>query len=502
MSLAGRQNILDSQVFQTPIVILAVFGFTLTVSDVNLADETTSGERNNQTILKADVIDDDTGEPIVEFLALPGVGRLKDLGYRWQWQPHQIHRFRNGKLQWPPPGRRAYSQDQALRIEAEGYLPFISPTIKQPESTDSPIPSKTQNLPPEHAPPLIVSSDQPATITVRLKRDVGVSGKVVDADGKPLCDATVAIGMGNFRNLHIRNGELYLWPKPKADESLRTRWERPRHTKTDDNGRFTLPSEIQRARVLVVHPYGVRAISYDELSSGDVVELQAWGRIEGQAIWNGEPGAGQKIRLFAKHHLDETIADDDGRFAFDKIPPGEVGIGRDSVPPGKWNGIPTNPNGRVNVPPGELVKCVLGGRGRPIIGKVTGFDNWQDVSVSVHLDLHRPSNSFRSKDDPYPAAFRGYIASAYYSHYDQPQFGIQADGSFRLDDVPAERYAIVVTERDGKAIVRQGENKFRIMMMATGHSNEPLDIGTVEISQNARVRSRKIAPRRVRSTSR
>lgn len=316
----------------------------------------------------------------------------------------------------------------------------------------------------------------------------------MDAEGQPVADATVAIGMGNFRNLHIRKGELLLWPRPKADEPLRNCWERPRIVKSDADGKFSLPTEIERARVIAVHPSGVKTMSYEDLVANKVIALQAWGSIEGQAIWNGTPAAGQKIRLFASHHLDETITDKEGRFVFEQIPPGEVGIGRDSTPSGDWNGIPTNPKGRVDVPPGAVVTCVLGGRGRPVIGKVEGFDDWRNVTVSVHLDLHHPSYSFRMEDDPTIPAFRGYIASSYYRHYDKPPFGIEADGTFRLNDVPAERYAIVVSERVGDVIVRQGEKKFMIKLMPTGAGEEPYDVGTIEILPGARISSPKIEP--------
>lgn len=463
--------------------------------NMGLAQEATKDSSDDTAILFAEVVDDDTGESIAEFVALPGVGLLRDLGYRWQWQPHQIYKFTNGQLRWPPPGRRAYSQDQALRIEAEGYLPYITPTIRQPGSQDSRTRRGTREQAPERVPPLIIDSNEPATLTVRLKRDPGVGGRVVDADGRPLSGATIAIAMGNFRSPRIRDGQLYLWPKPQPHDSLRNRWERPRYTITNANGRFSLPSEIQQAWIVVAHPYGFASTSYEDVVENDEIRLRAWGRIEGQAVWNGQPAAGERIRLFAKRHLNETITDSEGRFTFDKVPPGEVGLGRDSVPPGDWNGIPTNPKGRVDVPPGQTVECVLGGRGRPIVGKVVGIDNWQNVQVSVHLDLHWPSNSFRIDDDRTLPALYAYISSSYYRHYDIPQFDIEADGSFRLENVPAERYAIVVTERDGETIIRQGEERFQIKLMPTGESSEAMDVGTIEISENARISSKKIEPR-------
>ena len=471
---------------------MAVGGFVQVVGVQ--AAENAKDDDNKNRLLIASVVDAASGEAIDRFIAVPGVGRLKDFGYRWQWQPHQIYEFTAGKLQWPPPGRRGYSMDQALRIEAEGYLPYVTPTIKHARKPGSRPQKELREQSPEPAEPLIVTPGQPAALIIRLRRDPGVGGRVVDAEGNPLSGATVAVGMGNFRSPHIRKGELYLGPKPKADEPLRVRWERPQHTKTDASGRFMLPSETQRSWIVVAHPYGVGTTSYENLIKGKEVQLQAWGRIEGRAEWNGRPAVGEKIRLFAKHHLSSAITDVQGRFSFDKVPPGEVGIGRDSVPAGKWNGIPTNPNGRVDVPPGESVQCVLGGRGRPIVGKVTGFKNWRNVKVSVHLNLRWPSNSFRRDDDPTLPAFYGFIASEIYKHYDKVPVSIEPDGAFRLDDVPAESYAVVVKEREGDDVIRQGESRFRINLLESGKSDQPQDVGAIEISPDGKVTSKKIQP--------
>ncbi|WP_428304064.1 hypothetical protein [Lacipirellula sp.] len=453
------------------------------------ADEVAAGAPDHR-LLVAEVVDDESGEPIKEFLALPGVGRLKVLGYRWQWQPHRIRKFQDGRLVWPPDGERGYTQEQGLRIEAEGYLPYVTPTIKQ--AGEPAEPRRKDEQPPELSPPLVITPGQPASLKVRLKRDPGIEGRVVDAQGQPLADATVAIGMGHFRGLHIRDGKLYIWPPQRPDESLQDAWSRPRQVQTDAAGRFCMPSEVETARVLVVHPYGMAALPYEECVSGHDIELQAWGAIEGQAIWNGVPASGEKIHLFAKNHLNEVVADVDGRFRFEHVPPGKVTLGRDSLPSGDWTFIATNPNATVDLPPGETIACTLGGTGRPIVGKVAGFDDWRNVSVSVHLDLHWPSYSVRSEDDPTISAFYGFVSSEYYRHYDKPPFGIESDGSFRLDDVPAERYAIVVTERRGDEIVCQGEGRFLVKMMPTGASAEPQDVGVIEIAPGVRTTSKKI----------
>lgn len=91
------------------------------------------------------------------------------------------------------------------------------------------------------------------------------------------------------------------------------------------------------------------------------------------------------------------------------------------------------------------------------------------------------------------------MASDIYRHYDLEAQPIDAEGRFRFDAVPAERWAVVVTEGDPDAPDRAGEAAFRIDLMPDGVSDEPQDIGEVAITARHRVRRRKIAPRPARA---
>ena len=465
--------------------------------------EKASTKTSGNTILVAEIVDDTTGQPIDSFTALPGVGRLKDFKFRWQWQPHQIHEFKSGELIWPPTGKRAYRVDQALRIEADGYLPFITPTIRQSANINEKSKRAGVDQPPEPRPPIEVAPGAPGKITVRLQRDKGISGQVVDAGGSPMAGATVAVGTinfarGNWQNIHIARGNIHIWPKPSPNDSLRKRWERPKTVTTDKNGQFKLPSLNANVGVVAVHENGIAVGTYQEMMESPTLKLEPWARIEGQAIWNDKPAANERIRLYARRHSNEAVTDENGRFAFDKVPPGKVSIGRNSGPK-KSNVTLTNPSATLQLLPGMTTQCVLGGRGRPVVGTITGFTNWQDVSISIHLNRRWPSNSFRSKDDPTVGAFHRFISSDYYRHYDKKPIGIAEDGSFHVDDVPAESWAIVVREvakgKPESAVVNQGEGRFVIPMMPTGASDEPKDIGKIEISPNKRITLRKISPR-------
>jgi len=464
--------------------------------------EKASTKSSSNTILVAEVVDDETGKPIESFTALPGVGRLKLFNFRWQWQPHQIHEFKSGELIWPPNGRRAYGDDQILRIEAVGYLPFVTPTIKQSANTKEKRKRTGMDQPPELKPPIQVAPGAPGKMTVRLQRDEGFSGRLVDADGNPMEGATVAVGtinflQGNWQNIHIVRGNIYMWPKPSPNDSLRKRWERPKTVTTDKDGQFKLPSLNEKVGVVGVHESGIAIGTYQELMESRTLKLEPWARIEGQAIWNDKPAANERIQLYARRHSNEAVTDENGRFTFEQVPPGKASIGRKSGPD-KSNVTLTDPSASVQLIPGITTKCVLGGRGRPVVGTITGFTNWQDVSISIHLNRRWPSISFRTKDDPTIGSFHGFISSDYYRHYDKKLLRIAEDGSFRLDDVSAESWAIVVREvakENPEDSVNQGEGQFVIQMMPTGASDEPQDIGNIEISPKKQITLGKIFPR-------
>ena len=459
-------------------------------------------QSSRNTILVAEVVDDETGKPIESFIALPGVRRLKRFNFRWQWQPHQIHEFKSGELIWPPNSQRAYPDDQAIRIEADGYHLFVTPTITQSPKTREHRKRAGIDQPPELRPAIEVAPGTPGKMTIRLRRDEGFLGQVVDADGSPVAGATVAVGtinfvQGNWQNIHITRGNIHIWPKPSPNDSLRKRWERPKTVTSDKDGQFRLPSLNEKTGVVGVHDKGIAVSTYQEMMDSPTLKLEPWARIEGQAIWNDKPAAGERIQLFARRHSNVAVTDENGRFTFEQVPPGIASIGRNSGPK-KSNVTLTDPSATVQLVSGVTTKCVLGGRGRPVVGTITGFTNWQDVSISIHLNRRWPGMSLRTKDDPTVGAFYHFISSDYYRHYDRKAFGITDDGSFRLDDVPAESWVIVVREfakETPEDSVNQGEGWFVIQMMPSGASDEPQDIGNIEISPNKRITHEKISPR-------
>jgi hypothetical protein len=408
----------------------------------------------NPPLMTASVVDDVTGKPISEFQALAGTSPLD--GYGWQWQPHTIHVFHDGQMQWPPVGLRGYDR-QVLRVEAKGYMPYQSPIIAKADKPD------------------------PITLEIRLAPDSGVVGRVSDPSGEPAADAEIAVGMA-FRTVAIRQGRIVLRAvKPNA--SLRQRWEVPQFIKSDADGRFTLPVEIAPAVVVVTHPNGVAVLDYREFLGSPQITLQLWGEINGRVQWSDDPGAGEKITLIAHggrpskdlspmlmvNQIEETTADSNGRFTFRFVPPGQAQLSRD-------NALPFQ---HVGVAAGKPTEVVFGGRGRPVVGRLTGRDSWQDVRIRIAPNAPRPGD-MGTEYDSWPA-YQTFLASPAGKHYMKTDVPVQSDGSFRIDGVLPEHYQLFVTAMDSAGKPSNvGYAGFQVETIPGGQTDEPFDLGTIE----------------------
>ncbi len=103
-----------------------------------------------------------------------------------------------------------------------------------------------------------------------------------------------------------------------------------------------------------------------------------WGRVEGTLRIGGKPGAGEQIQLSAVSDeqareglvsfLSNATADADGRFAFDRVPPGKVHVAR-TVRLSDRMTTSTHATA-VEVGPGQTARIEVGGTGRPVVGRV------------------------------------------------------------------------------------------------------------------------------------
>ena len=465
------------------------------------ADETTvtgrqASDRNEEKAAKVPknafftsrVVDAATGEPIPEFIALAGTSHMDDIG--WQWQSHTIHAFTDGKLQWPPPGRRGY-REQVLRVEAKGYKPFHTPPIKQLSGEEAPqhggTPDGARDLPGPYV--IYGRPGEPGTLDIRLERDPGAAGRIMTPAGAPATGAQMAVGTA-ARTVRIKDGAIVHRPLA-ADASRRDRWSRPMSVTADQQGRFELPTEIAPAAVAIAHPTGFAAMSFEDLLDGAEVILEPWGEIDGRVMWGDVPGVGESIdigartRVGGRFHLilsmyESVETDAQGRFRVRKVPPGLAQVSRVNRPPGT-EGASLRPIQFVEVHAGKPTQLVFGGKGRPVIGKLSGRDDWGRVKIHLAPNAPRPGFMMNEKDPTWPA-YGQFLTSPAGKNYVKSDVAIMGDGSFRINDVPPETYQLFVREirEDGKT-ERIGYSRFTIETIPGGESDEPFELETIEV---------------------
>jgi hypothetical protein len=150
--------------------------------------------------------------------------------------------------------------------------------------------------------------------------------------------------------------------------------------KTDSEGRFSFHPKDEPFGVLVMHSRGVAQKSAAELEQSGELTLELFGRIEGTVRMGSEPGKQQPIRVqldrrryASDHHFQffeyTAKTDGDGRFTIEDVMPGEATVARELPGPGITRVYLTSVP-LVDVVSGQTSLVELGGRGRPIVGKV------------------------------------------------------------------------------------------------------------------------------------
>ena len=381
-----------------------------------------------------------------------------------------------------------------ILVEAEGYLPAKS----QPQAV----------------------KDGNKTLDFALKKGSGPSGAIRLADGRPAAYAMVYY-------CTLRDG-VYI-DKPGETRQDVTR---AAQVRADEKGRFSLPTQHDAHSIIVLHDEGFAEVKAESLQSSTNVVLAPWGRVEGQLLVGTKPAADETICVQTMHYrygdgvrsfvplslwlLAQTDAD--GRFVIEKVPPGERKIARRlSFRKGKPGTIPETHAFPLNVKAGETTRVTIGGMGRPVVGRVVvkGYDEPIDWLRDVHwlaLKLPDPSDRPRPQRDdfadepPFFEALKEYSArhKAFWTSEEGralerayrryvPVFS--ADGSFRVDDVPAGTYELTIKPTrgedgslgpsrlpgDGKPVGAL-TNGFTIPEMPNGRSDEPFDLGTLTLS--------------------
>lgn len=352
-----------------------------------------------------------------------------------------------------------------------------------------------------------------ATLNFTLRKAAPIRGVVLSPAGQPAADATVVLATGRTFLPIESGGRLSLRNFKPENGTI---------TNTSVEGAFCLNPQLDSQWLVAVHRTGIAELRMTAARGDYSLELQPWGRIEGELKLGTNSTAGLKVKLHSpqwvinpEHAVSPCLRTEtqaEGRFCFEFIPPGEHSVSHEPHFPVLVGCAPPESHSvRVAVQPGATTQVRLGGTGRAVIGRVLGnspgrqVDWFQDVHRLTSVrEFPREINSYpRSRDfetrEAYAAAVslinerrREFEASpagraahlnrrAYVLHF-------SPDGSFRVEDVLPGTYnlfigpRVISTNRSLPPAPNFGAvTRTIVVPVAVGANSAPLDLGVLEL---------------------
>jgi hypothetical protein len=277
-------------------------------------------------------------------------------------------------------------------------------------------------------------------VVLRLKPSAALRGVLVTPDGAPVAGGTVVISNGQPGGMpHLANARL-----ADADRQGKV-------VTTDAAGEFVLPSPPEVGTVVAAQEKGFGIASIQQVRDSGRLVLQAFGRIEGTYTGGGQPVAGQEFTLrdadvsFVWSQYKATT-DENGRFIFEQVPPGECRIIR--LVKESDNGWAHRYGADVKVFPGQTAQVALGDSGATLTGRIR-YESPTAEGEKLSLQA-----SLRTVPPPLPGGMSAEETRAYYQTPEGKAITRQAktfvvnvadDGSWNVDSIPPGTYALNVT---------------------------------------------------------
>jgi RNA polymerase sigma factor (sigma-70 family) len=416
------------------------------------------------------VTDAETGQRIPAFKVIPGARQGGDS------DPSVVpHRFdvsasrvgQNGELRM----ELAELLDPLFQIEAEGYLPVIA----------------------NPGPP---GPDGNARVECRMKplRDADrIRGRVVDASGRPVRDAEVAMTtMSNF--IEVQQGKFW------SDQARFIR-------RTDAEGRFELRPQPDGVWVVAAHASGFARARVGSSGVQELV-LQPLGRIAGRYLdLEGRPMVGRQVNLAnpvpyagcpaLSSAMFSVRADADGGFVFEGVPPGRWLIHGYPLAPGTTAAVSdflpisecveVEPGARVDgIELGRLKPGAVTVRGRFLSPVESPLGDWKMLvnTATLHPIVAKPAPPSglsvagqRSWMVDWSETAEAFGIACVERDY---PLRVAADGSFEAHGVPPGEYRLLCIVLGGEGTLAVQRDLARRYGLAGGNAAAPKDSDEVD----------------------
>jgi len=263
------------------------------------------------------------------------------------------------------------------------------------------------------------------------KEGVTVFGQVIYLDGKPAEGAEVILSTP-FQNVYIQNGK-------------NIRDQNSTFVKTGPDGRFSFLPQTELYRIVVLCEQGCADVTAEQVAADSNIVIEPWGLVEGVLLIGSKPGVGEEIAVgYGKYPEPNfpqvfygcvTVTDTNGYFVLDKLPHGKTHITHRMKLGESTHDSHSVP---IEVKAGQTVSVTIGGTGRPVIGKII-----LPADYNEPIDWSHGNNQLSLKQ-PQPPVSKEAISSEEVqpNQYHVYLFGIEADGTFRVEDVPSGQYGL------------------------------------------------------------
>ena len=365
-----------------------------------------------------------------------------------------------------------------FRIEAPGYAPLIE-KFKE---------DQTQ-----------------VTLAVQLSKTAGLPLEVRDPDGTPAAGATVYV-VPSAQNFNL-NANTLMFADP--------RWGHPegRERTTDASGKIVLAdSQDPEARVVVLDDSGYADVLLADAAKSRTLALEAWAKLEGVVYVGTKPAVAQKLQAqyMSPHQgrpyitgMFETTTDAVGRFAFDRLPPSQINVGRlvGANLGTRFLSATISNYVVMTMVAGKTQQVNFGGNGRTLAGRIVDGREMAPEGMVYSLAGLVPQLEIIADFEQKAAALRklpaaeaqaGFVELAKSPEYAAMQkaqrelgqhsyvFVIGADGVFRAEDVAPGKYTLSVTVTDAKTYKEAGVVSATVIV-PEGADGEVVPVGNLPI---------------------